>query len=150
MLGKDRVYATLVDDANLKALKESRTLNVYFGGADGEGIPFGSALHWPPFGPSWSRATIDHVALKMTDEQLGRLVQKQALQLALQPRRVAFRAVSASGVGVPLAEASIIPLEDEKIALRLKEREAALAEKSKRPTIEQLEKALAGGARSAD
>lgn len=157
-VGSDRVFRSLVSPESLAAMEASGYVHARLGGSYTQN--FVPNMHIIGRGPE--KAVGDRVLrgghtnvildepLAVTSAQIATMREGGTVRLQFPFSGLILRAVTPDGAGLPLAEATIMPLESEPVALRVKEREYALAKEGKRPSLKGIDREVAEQLRLAD
>lgn len=157
-VGDDQVFRSLVSPESLTAIRASGKVHARLGGSYTQ--KFVSNMHVIGRGPEQALgdqiARMGHTHVMLDEEiplapaELDLLGQGGTVRLRFPFQGIVLRVVSPRAGGLPLTEATIMPLESEALALRVKEREFALAKEGKRPSLKEIEPAVAEQLRLAD
>ncbi|MBX3474887.1 MAG: hypothetical protein KF754_10935 [Planctomycetes bacterium] len=120
MVGAERRALFMLDADRVMQLESAGEVDLYFGGADGEDPALGlSSIPWPSE-RHWLQTHVYSNEVKLSTAQLAELKAGKQVKLKVSFAGVILRAVNAAGAGVPHAQVSVLTVEDDKIAVRLK------------------------------
>jgi len=120
MVTPGRSGGSYVDAARIKEIVAAGKLDVYFGGAAGARPDLNHGFIPWPAGSRWLDTQFFSTQITLTNAQIALLERNKAVRVAVSFQGVILRAITADGVGVPQSQVSVMPLKEEKVALRLK------------------------------